>query len=647
VVKVEELRAFSKKLADWQEKYYRAVMAYNTEVENFGKYRKQYGGSHELDKGEPAKNVWNFTYELIESTVNSTIPKVKVTPRVMDERHIRNARAIEEMCNYEINRLPFETINGADERNCKIDGLSGYLVEWDSSYESFNIAGDLNVRGLRAANIIPQAGIDKLEYMDYIFVSFLDTKARILEKYGKSVENVSVDMSDPSAAGKENLSAEYDLITQIICYYRNKKGSIGCISWAEDIILIDDSEYEARKGEICANCGKPKPLDEETCFCGASEWEKRPKEYETLYRNMVLDPGEGGEIRVIPAVTQVRGEDGTQVSEDMTDENGQPNQYGLTLPVTEPTTIPYYYPHRFPVIIRQNVEDDVNFTGVSDCGAIREHQMTANMIFSKMMQEVLRQTSVIIKKKELNFDITDEPLQVIDVENIAAVDAVKLEEIKFQAERYMPIMREEYEKAKSILRITDSYQGKPDSTAQSGTAKQAQIKQSASNRISALKAKNKAYSDLYEMMFKYMLAYADEPRVYYMTDENGQTIKTTFNRYNFLEQDGAGKWRWDDDYSFDAGSGEFSEEASYKLEMMDMNFQSGKYGDPSNPKVLLAYWQMRERLGDSDAQFWVSHFKEEVQQIQVQQQMQMQMAQNTEQAPYNNINQNQNQNVRQ
>ena len=47
--------------------------------------------------------------------------------------------------------------------------------------------------------------------------------------------------------------------------------------------------------------------------------------------------------------------------------------------------------------------------------------------------------------------------------------------------------------------------------------------------------KDAAYANLYELMFKFLLAYCDEKRVYARVEPTGEYVEGNFNRYNFLD----------------------------------------------------------------------------------------------------------------
>ena len=105
-----------------------------------------------------------------------------------------------------------------------------------------------------------------------------------------------------------------------------------------------------------------------------------------------------------------------------------------------------------------------------------------------------------------------------------------------------------YQYGRATLGITESYQGKRDTTATSGKAKQMAAAQSAGRLESKQRMKIQAYGELYRVMFKFLLAYADETQHYVKFTNDNDVLQMSFNRYMFLKQDEDGKLYWDDNF---------------------------------------------------------------------------------------------------
>ena len=62
-------------------------------------YMKQYLGSSAIDgSSESAEYVRNITFEIIESEIDPNVPSPKADTYATDERHIKNASAVEKLC---------------------------------------------------------------------------------------------------------------------------------------------------------------------------------------------------------------------------------------------------------------------------------------------------------------------------------------------------------------------------------------------------------------------------------------------------------------------------------------------------------------------------------------------------------------------
>jgi hypothetical protein len=183
---------------------------------------------------------------------------------------------------------------------------------------------------------------------------------------------------------------------------------------------------------------------------------------------------------------------------------------------------------------------------------------------------------------------------------------------------------------KDILGITPSYQGQPDKTATSGIAKQIAAAQTAGRLTSKRNMKDFAYSQLYELDFKFKLAFADEPRPTAVKNTKGKMDYGVFDRYEFLEQDAAGEWYYNDEFTFsvDKSSGLASNREAMWQENR-MNYQQGAYGQVGTPQSTFMYWTHMERLhypGATESRELAEEAYREAQEMQ-KQQMQLAMEQ--------------------
>lgn len=636
----EGIEKANEKLLYFQREYDDALNAYQGNREAFTRRWNQYKGSKEIAGGKPATMCWNFTFELIESQVDSFIPPPKVKPVNPTEKHIRNAAIIEDMIRNEIDRLPMEFLNDEDERTTKVMGGDLFMVEWDNGYKTHDTIGALSLRTVNATQFIPQKGVTDFHYMDKIFVEFEDTKTRIYDRYGKSVENEAV---DPRTT--EDTADKEDLATQVMCFYI-KGGKLGCYSWVGDVELINDDDYEARKDKICSACGRTKQDGETRCVCGSEEFERRPMEYEKLLEDQVLSDG-----TIIPMKSYVKNDDGTYAFEEyeapeidvatglqkmnyVFDENGmvvgsEPSIVVKQRAYMDYTKIPYYTPKKFPVCLRKNVSTYGEVLGDSDCDIISDFQTAANKILSKVNKKTVLAGSLLILPDTLNYNPSDEDVKPVYA-TAAQAAGITTRDLNYNVTNDINTVQQYYQMAKSCLGISDTYQGKADPTALSGTAKQAQIAQAAGRQKSKRVMKNACYADIYETMFKFMLAYADEPRIYTTTDQEGKPTQQIFNRYEFLEQDEFGNWYYDDEYLFsvDEAGATYSDRTFILNDVRD-DFARGAFGNTADPSALMLYWREKEALNYPNAKRMVSYWQNKIEEQATLAQSQLQPKANT------------------
>lgn len=633
------MKKFDERLLDYKEKYQVALMAYDNERSNFDLWQSQYDGTMQPRAGRKTKTIFNFTKELIESQIDNSLPPPKVEADKPTERNKELALVVEQMLRGEMKRLGWKEENDQDERTAKIHGGDLRLIEWDNTIKTHSTVGAANSLLIHPLQYIPQEGVYLTKQMDYQFVTFEKTKARIKEQYGKDVDDESVDQQ----TGEPTMSN--DTVTQVICYYRNKKGGIGVYSWCGDTVLIDDDEYNARGKMVCVKCGLTKQGKE--CACGSRKFEKRNLEYEELDEDIIRKDGV-----VIPAMSIALDEDGNPALREIEEQVYDVDEWGQIVPLMkqvfdnkmnvigeepmtetvertyeEPTKIPYYMPKNFPLAIRKNVSKHNSVLGDSDCEAIRLPQDEANKISTKFIKKALNAGSYLAKPRELNFnfgnsDIGDENNQTIDLTDPSQMSMIRAINLNFDVSQEIAIINQLYMWAKSILGINESSQGKADPTAPSGRAKEIQVARAMGRQESKVEMKNAFYTQCYRIIFEYMLAYADEPREYAYANDEGEDEIVVFNRYDFLEQDPYGNWYYNDEFTFSVDAqGNAQESRQFVLETMTKDFHEGLYGDPTDPETMLNMWKDRESMNYPNAKRQVSRWQKKLEEISEQQEM--------------------------
>lgn len=543
------------KLALWKERLEKSEGAYAQELGKMDRREDIYKGSDVLKRLVPGdgkthtRHVRNLAAELIEAQVNSTIPQPKVTPKRPQDAG--KAKMIEDLLRNELDRMPFETLNDLAERTVPIQGGVAFLVEWDSAKHSHAALGELAVTLLHPKQLVPQQGVfSGIKDMDYVIVKLPQTREGLKRRY-------AVDLPPPEDSEEPQ---DADMLTQYLAYYKNESGGIGVYSWAEDTELMDYPSYQGRQRKRCGACGAEIPLylareDQKKCpACGSG----KVRQYAAEYEEQPM-PGLAGPAQAV--------------------------------------RVPCYKPDVYPVVLQKNVSVYGRFLGDSDIDKISDQQNTANRIEQKIIDKLLKSGSYLVLPEQADIRADAEDMKVIRPETAAAAGQIGVKDLQGNIAQDMNYLEQVYQEARQITGITDSFQGRRDSTATSGKAKEFAAAQAAGRMDSKRVMKNAAYAEMFEVMFKYLLAYQQEPRPVASKDAKGNPEYQTFNRYDFLERDDAGEWYWNDQFLFSCDSA--APLASNREAMWQetrMNFQSGAFGDPAQPETLILFWKKMEML---------------------------------------------------
>ncbi len=546
------------RLSTWKERYEYAKEKYRAELDRMDRRERLYKGDPTLwpvtegDTEGRTPHVRNLVAEIIEAEVDSGIPAVKVTALHREDEEL--AAIIEAALRNEVDRMPTEYLNDMQERIVPTQGGSFYLVEWDNAACTHDTVGEIKLTARHPRTVIPQPGVySGVQDMDYLFTDIPCTKETIRARYGREID---AGEEDPGVRGPD-APAEEELVTLHVAYYRNLQGGVGLYAWAGDVELEDLEDCESRRPRRCTVCGRGED-GTGRCACGSTSFHSAPEETERLDRDVVLRDG-----RVIPAGTE----------------------------------IDYYRPRAYPVVLQKNTYGYGRLLGDSDVDKIEAQQNTVNRLERKILDLLCAGGSVLTLPDDAAVETGPREMRVVyphSLENKAMIGAVDLQGDVSQA---MAFMAEAYEEARQTIGITDSYQGRRDSTAVSGTAKQFAAQQSAGRLQSKRVMKRAAWAEVYRLMFLWKLAYSDEPRTVRRENERGRTEYGVFSRYDFLKQDAAGKWYYEDRFLFscdDADAGSRTREALWQETRA--NLQGGAFGDPADAATLILFWTRMEQL---------------------------------------------------
>lgn len=568
------------KLQVWQDRLSRARAEYQDTLNKMIEWNAYYDGTR-ISQNDPnggrkatrkSSNVRNIVYELIESQVDSTVPMPRVEAIHEEDKDL--ARNIEAVLRHEISLQSLQELNDLQERTVPIEGGSLWLVEWDPAAGTHCNLGDVKVTELHPKQVIPQPGVYELERMDYVFVQLAQTKEYIKERYGVDVSLAGEEQ--PEIRG--DVGSCEDIVTQNIAYYK-KDGKIGMFSWVDDEVLVDMDDYQARRLEYCKDCGAVKTGP--VCECGSRRFEERAVTEQPVPEGLDI-PRYTEPVEV--TVTDVNGE-------AVLDESGAQ----IVQMVSEETKIPCYNPGMYPIILRRNVRKADSFLGGSDVAVVMDQQDAIKKMGSKIDEKILKGGSFITLPDGVNIETTDREFKVVRVKNANEKALIGVINVQPDVSKEMNALELNYQWAKSTLGITDAYQGKYDSSATSGTAKQFSANQAAGRLQSKREQKNIAFSRLYRAIFHYLLAYSDQPIPFSVKNPDGSTMYSHFNRWDFLKQDEAGEWYWNDEFIFTVDSSANTMTSRANLwEMLDLKYQAGAFGPLNDPQTPLRLWTMLE-----------------------------------------------------
>lgn len=559
-----------KKRDKWRGKLETARIAYASTLKEIGRNQGVYEGTREVN-GNPntnispsklAINVRNIAYELIESQVDSSIPMPKVTALHAGDEDL--ARAIERALVNKVKILKLSILNDQMERIVPVQGGDFFLVEWDNSKGFHSNYGDVNVLEINPRQVIPQPGVSKIEDMDYIFVQTAQTKQFVKDKYGVDVEDASEEYRDIRGAEGES-SLDTDLVTVNTAYYKNN-GKIGRFVWVDDYTLEDLEDYQARITRKCKECGYT--TEEKVCpVCGSKSFEESADEIQEIkipiMQDGVVDPLTG-------EVTEVEAEEAIQID--------------------------YYKPNAYPLIVRKNVSKCNSLLGFSDVKVIEDQQDLIKKVGSKAAEKTLKGGSIVTLPRNVKIETTDKELKIARLDDPQQKAMIDVLNMQVNIQQDLTMVNKAYEDARSTLGITDAFQGKYDPSAVSGTAKQYSINQAAGRLESKRVMKNDAYAKLYEMMFKFWLAYADDPLPITGSGVNGEQDFDILDKKDFIKKDAAGEYYWNDEFLFETDpTSTMMANREAMWQQIDMKLQSGAFGQLGSLETMRLYWSLMEK----------------------------------------------------
>lgn len=537
--------------------------------ENLDKWRRAYEGTLNAlkqdgtESNRPSRQLRKLAFEIIESTVDNSVPLPKITPRYKTDLPLVNIT--EEYLKYEMNRVLTKYENDRSERATYIDGTGWYKVWWDSIDSTHNRSGDVRIDFCTVDQIVPQPGVTDYRQLEYIFERCKVPLSRIYDLYGRLLTPTSQDTN---------------VIEVIYCYYLNEDRIVGLFAWSpsSNQVVCNEHDWQIRKIRKCTKCKTINPRGDSCRTCGGKSFKYYNADEEILDEDLyeIYNPYEVGET---------------------TDEN-EKDHYKQKIFLSAGTEVPFYQLHQLPFVPRPAVSSINSLYGISNVKIILEMQDTINKILSKATDKTLKSGAVVTKPEKMKISDTDETFKVFGVRSPEEAQMVQTKQIVADTSGDLVMSNILYDSAKSSSGITDSFQGKHDASATSGKAKEYAAIQSA-GRIESLRVmKSAAFAGVYELMLKYLLAFSDEPRSFVRVLPDGTEEEQVWNKYMFLDKDKYGQIYYRDDFNFSCDpASTLSQNRVQMWQETQDKFIQGAFGNPADPRVLKTFWNVMDSLG--------------------------------------------------
>lgn len=547
--------------------------------ENIAKWRKAYYGTlGALNKDgsiskRKSRQLRKITYEFVESKIDNNIPLPKMSPKYKSDLPL--VQVTEDYLKYNIDNIFSKYLNDRSERSTYVDGTSWYKVWWDSLENSYETSGTVKVDVCLADQIVPQPGVSDWRQLEYIFELQQISLSRIYKLFGRRITPISGDSSQMAEPAQQ---ADLSTITMITCYYLNEDRIVGRFAWAQHSqqVICNEHDWQIRKLRTCTKCGQIVPQALECPICGSKSFKYENAKTEILDQDLmeVYNPYDVGE----------------------TDDPDAKDEYKSRVFLTKGTEIPYYRLRMLPFIPRPAVSSIESLYGVSEVMVLLELQDMTNKLYTKMTDKTLSSGAIVTKPQRVKINDTDDGIKQVDVRTYEESQMVQTKQIMADTSQDIVAAQMLYDSAKASSGVTDSYQGKYDASATSGKAKEFAAMQSA-GRIESLRImKAAAFSGLYELVLKYLLAFSDESRRFVKVLPDGSTTEEEWNKYMFLDRDKYGELYYRDDFSFSSDPAATLETNRVAMwQEIQSQFIQGAFGNPQDPRTLELFWNMMDQ----------------------------------------------------
>lgn len=570
VAEYEKSRSNSQNVKIWRDAYEGII------------YKIDENGNITTDKVKPLRRL---AYELIEDKINPRIPAPKMSPRYHAD--LVPVNATEQLIKHEMDRMLSEVTHNESEHSTLIDSASWFKVSWDPFDNTHERSGMPKVEVCPIDTVFPQPGVYDYRRLEYIFEKGILTVAQCYDLFNRKVTST------------EN----NDLVNIVTVYYLNEDRHLGRFIWVDDTlqVLANDLEWGIRKRRECTKCHRVVPFESECPVCGSKKMHYVPvtKEIVTEDIVMVKNPYRNGESQ--------------NTKDDV-------NQLSANDTISAGTEIPHYLIRQLPFVPRTNVKLPRSLYGISEVELIVENQEESNRFLNKASRKSAASKTYITKMRDTAVTNENDELSFLDVDDASEVSAIQPKQVLSDINQEMAMAETLYNYAKSTTGITDTDQGKQDATARSGKAKQIQLAASEQRKQSPNVMRDAAYAGVYELIFKFMLAFSDEERSFVSLLPDGTQREEVWSKYMFLNRDSNGDFYYRDDFAWSVDSAsDITQDRMAMWQLIDQDYLNGTMGNEIDPvRAMKMYWQMKEQFGYPTAKFALAFINDSVKHLPTQ-----------------------------
>ena len=438
-------------------------------------------------KPQQARQVVNITYQLVESQIDATIPMPAVDA-IEEEDFIEKRLMVEGMLSYISQGPELQRVNTENERIVKKNGLCVYKIGYNPDIRKHNWHGEIEITNPHPINLVPQPGVHRIQDMDYFFHIENRSISYIVRRYGK-------DEPEKLKDALEKSSAKYTDLENLGTLERDNLNS--------ELRSVVEMWYRDEDGDVC-----------KYTWCDEIELEHVPKFY---YKR----DAEGNLIEV----EEIEIED---------EETGE-------MKVVE---VPAYIPTRYPFVIQYNVPKEKSFLGKSDPEIISDQQEGIKKILSMNEEKQIMGTTKIITRQGsgLKEKLTNATSQVLETDD--PVGDVKVVDMKTHDTQLIETYNIYVQAAKDALGVTEASQGRAEFSNLSGRAIELLAQNSASRMDVKKSEKDIAYTELYQILYDFLMAYYDEPRPFRVKGISNLPEFGYFDKGKLVKQDITGEYYW-------------------------------------------------------------------------------------------------------